>query len=368
MEKKLITFSKILLIIFFITSYIFIKINSFAYDKGFFPDSEIGVTIQAPPEYQYAYDLFMMGYYGKAIEEFRKVVNMYPGTPLAAESQYIIALLYCKLGKRQEDIQELQSIIQRYPGTKYWLRARGALIDLTYLKDSPTIWVEETNKLILEIGGKSVFQILNLKEDDETEKAKIDLSKVKPQFRLILAHMYSDIASTFEEQNKRDEAIKLYIFVRENFPKFTVINIVDQIARIILESKGILDPSYFPSDFTPPVIEPIAPRENLSIGDKRPKIEFLTYDGDISQFQVNLSQIEFTLDGIDLTEKIKVKTSINRSAQIGPVFEKIRITHKPEKNLSSGAHTVFVKVPDWSGKTSAKTWSFTIKEEPPRKK
>jgi len=75
---------------------------------------------------------------------------------------------------------------------------------------------------------------------------------------------------------------------------------------------------------------------------------------------VDLSKLQFTLDGQDLTDKMKIKSVIDTSAKPGVPFETLDISYTPEQPLAPGPHTVYVKAVDTDDKVRRRTWTFQI--------
>ena len=70
------------------------------------------------------------GHYQKAIEDYNKVLDEYPGGNKTAASQLKKAFALLELGQRDAGVQELRSLIQRFPKSPEALQAKDRLAKL----------------------------------------------------------------------------------------------------------------------------------------------------------------------------------------------------------------------------------------------
>lgn len=318
-------------------------------------------------EYKKAVIYVEHGRYDKAIATFKKIIQENPGTDIAAMCHFELAGLYgFRLGDGAKMLQEYQTVASQYNGTKNGYLAESYLIDCQYRKNAAeyfNMWLQKKSDLIVKYGGISVFDILKSNEVNNHEWQDKMQTIPKEYGDLVIPDEYRDIANNLSDMTvqRLDDSLKLHMFVRIYFPRFVgSAKEIDAINTLVMRLKKV-DTSNFPSDKTPPTIRPIAPRKDNSIGDTHPKIEVELEDGDISQTQVDLSKLIFTLDGEDLTNKMTVSSQINTSGQLGPVFEKIRIEYRPTIALAPGEHSVYVKAANAKGQSSEKTWCFIVK-------
>ena len=293
--------------------------------------------------------------YDRALTELQKIVDQYPGTEYAVNAQLLKTEVYYILNENQKIIQEYQSMLQNYPNTKYWLIAQEAILYDRYQGETFETWLPIEDKLITDVGGESIYKII------QGKSINYDISQVMPQYRSVLAEFYTGIAAVFaDDREQYDSAIKLWLFIRENFPNFTRYPVEDSLTGCVLKSKNINDYSQYQKDTTPPQITIDSPHHGNRVHGLKPRIQVALQDGDIMAAQVNLSKLIFTMDGQDVTDKMKVHSAVNTSAQPRVTFEKIKIVYKPESPLAVGSHTVYVKAEDYGGRSSEKTWTFTI--------
>ena len=289
--------------------------------------------------------------YDKALDELQNIVNQYPGTPYAANALLFRGNLYFLMDLNKAR-KEYQIVIADYPNTKYWLIGRYMLIFLSGPTDES--WLAETNNLIIEMGGKSIYEILS----ENKKESSFTRQQIAPQYQNIMAEIYYYLASYFTHNNSSGD-LKTLIFLRENFPQFTRVNLSEEISYSILKNKNIANYSIYQSD-PPPIFRIITPMEGASVREEQPRIEFELKSGDIRGSQVDLSKLQFTLDGQDLTEKMKIKSTIDTSAKPGVPFETLNIYYIPTQPLTPGTHTVYVKAVDTAGKVRQRTWTFQV--------
>jgi len=137
-------------------------------------------------------------------------------------------------------------------------------------------------------------------------------------------------------------------------------NQIGDLRNYVIFKENITNYSIYPKDTPPPKTRIITPPEGSSLKEKQPKIEFELKSGDICGPQVDLPLLQFTLDGQDLTEKMKIKSTLDTSAKPGVPFETLNIHYTPTQLLAPGAHTVYVKAVDTDGKVCRRTWTFQV--------
>ena len=293
--------------------------------------------------------------YNQALLEYQQIMNEHPGTEIAANAQLCkIAIYESYQPDRYKALEEYRKMLQDYPNTRYWLIAKFELLVADHNYSNFEEYLSVLNGLIIEMGGESVFNILN------NNYSAFQASQIAPQYQNVIAELYLSVSGEFRLRKQFTKETQLLYFIRANFPKYSRINILDSISYDILKNKRIVDTSIYPEDTTPPQITIDSPHHGKRVHGLKPRIQVDLQDGDIMAAQVNLSKLIFTLDGEDLTDKMKVQSKINTSAQPGVTFEKIRLTYKPESPLAVGTHTVYVKAEDCGGRSSEKTWTFTI--------
>jgi len=290
----------------------------------------------------------------KALEELQNIVEQYPGTSYAANAQLFKIELYEEyFSDYTKTIQEYQSILQSYPDTPYCLIARKELLIEQNFNDFQDYLIA-LDRIITEVNGESIFDIL------QGNSVNFNANQIPLQYRDVVARFYNQVATSYEYGNNFANAARLYVFIRQNFPGCTRFGVEESLPSCVLSFRGITDTSKYPKDKYPPLITPIIPFPGMMTYNPQPLIIFTLIDGDICSNLVNLSKLKFTLDGNDVTSKMKISSLHNYSALPWVPFEKFIISYKPETPLAVGRHTVFVEARDYGGYTSRFKWCFTI--------
>lgn len=68
--------------------------------------------------------------YSEAARLFLKMIDTYPGTPLLAEAQWLLAKSYGASGKKEAAVEELQAFLRNFPGNSHLEEARSLLFRL----------------------------------------------------------------------------------------------------------------------------------------------------------------------------------------------------------------------------------------------
>jgi hypothetical protein len=306
----------------------------------------------------------------EAIELLKKVINENPGTPYEAGARFELAGIYGFMKKDgAKMVNEYEKVARDFAGTRYGLRAKAYLINSYYLKEGLLqTWIEKANDLIVENGGVSINKILSSPEMNSDEWWD-KIHALNPELRdTFIPDMYREIADTLEdpEINRGDQRIKIIIFIRTYFPKYKGSwEQIDALRQSVVHKWKLYTEESrkcWTKDIAPPEICVISPRENLTTGNRRPKIMVKLSDGDLSQKQVDLSDTVFTLDDQDITTKMKVRIHLNTCGKVKHDLETIWLEYKPDAPLAPGKHTVYIKAMDSKDQASEKTWTFTVKE------
>jgi|GEM_PF-2043688 len=320
------------------------------------------------PEYEEAEELNHSGYDEEALAKYHEIADKNPGTALAAVCQSKIASIYLGLGDKNRAIQEYEDMVAKYPGTGYELGARAYIIDFKYSSDFDT-WFAKKDELITSVGGKSIYEIIGLKPSTSRGSPQ----NIPPEYKNSVAAMYGSTGASLmgynrtydkNDPNKLDQAFKMLTYVRENFPAAPCSATV---RGEISGRGGIFERWGFAgdtSDKIPPTIKTITPEyNNVYLIWRRPIIRVFMYDGDINQSQIDLANLEFKLDGVDLKDKMKTKIVTLRPRNphdAKKIVEKIFIWYRPEKPLTRGLHTILVNAKDYAGNSSSAMCTFKI--------
>jgi len=294
--------------------------------------------------------------YPQALEELQKIAEKYPNTEYEANARLLLAGLYVEnFSDPQKALPEYQKLRERFPNTRYDLIARASSLQLR--TPHPRDFLAKLDRMILESGGKSCRAIIAAGTKDES----FDRQAVPKPYRGALTRFYSWAAQDYRENRQLMAAWKILLFVRENFPQEGGPDVLEPIAEDLLEARNI-------TDFTPYQTLPPAPRcgivyppDGYWLSNDGPRIEFELKAGDIQGPRIDLARVVFTLDGLDLTPKMKIKSQLNTSARPGVPFEILRIYYLPASPLAPGKHEIKVKAYDSQDGECALNWNFFVR-------
>jgi hypothetical protein len=333
------------------------------------------------------------GYFDEAENLLKEIVHKHSGSPLAAAAQLELADLELEMNHEQEATRLTEEVVEQYADTPVGIQAANYLVGLTCYHATPEVRLEHDNRIIVHIGGPPVQTILtemarrDNAHDNDHDSFAINRNHfrsvhfLEPQMQqYLLSDFYYGIAAewlSLANDPGRDPEVpapgyyepktvapfRLCHFVRENFPQASELldlDLIGLLTDIVLSNNKVFDHTDFPKDKNPPEIQALSPAPGESIQDERPQITVSLDDGDIRASQIDIPAIEFTLDGVDLTERMAIRTSYDTSARFDVVFERMRLGCRPATALKPGVHTVSLKVPDHDGNVSEKTWTFIV--------
>jgi hypothetical protein len=341
---------------------------------------------QNPEEdYDLAISFLSDGRIDAAITMLEKITLENPGTKIAAACHFELAGIY---GFRKGDVnrmlQEYQTVAQEYSGTPMGVEAELYLINCNYLKEGDPFdgWLQKVNELIVKQGGISVYDIMSA-HDINKDKWWNKIFALSPESRnSTVPLLYSEVEGRLPHRKKEDaeKSIQVKLFIRTYFPRYKGnYDCITSIRDTLLLMHHITDCSYFPHEKFPPSIRLISPEEERCTGGEHCyKIIVELDDGDISQFQIDLSKLVFTMDEEDLIDKMRVSSTINQSCRVctdghghhkhdrcddndDTTFEKIRLEYQTSAALTKGSHTIYVKAMDVVNNTTEKNWTFHVR-------
>jgi TolA-binding protein len=82
--------------------------------------------------FQVANSYYRAGLEMEAIEEFRKLLRIYPFTRVREQAQYNIGYLFLTLGNTSQAVEEFERLIDQSPGISWAARAQFAIGDAYY--------------------------------------------------------------------------------------------------------------------------------------------------------------------------------------------------------------------------------------------
>lgn len=312
------------------------------------------------PIFARAYFYECVGDYNNALEEYQHITEQYPGTEYDDAARLAKIDIY-GYNPNFQDIErykgELRSLRDNFLYTRYWLIARYSLLNLEHNYPTYDEHLSAINDLIVEMGGKSVYAIFAKKSKDDS----FDPSLIAPQYRNVLAELYTIIGGGYEEIKKEPEKeLKLEFFVRENFPQYTRIDFVYNQSWKTINNHNITNFSAYQSDPPPPLLRIVTPAQGAKVRDEQPRIEFELKSGDVVGPRIDLTTLQFSLNGVDLTEKLKIKSTLDTSGKPMAPFETLNIYYLPPQPLEPGTYQVKVRVMDYEKKLRQRSWSFQI--------
>jgi hypothetical protein len=347
------------------------------------------------PRLKEADRLLASGFYAEADKTLQEIItNETPGSLVGGAARMARAKVEYEQGHLASATQIVQEVVDRYPETALGLLAKASLNSLKYADDSDEVRLQHDDALILEAGGIPIGEAL--RQMNSRYKARYDggddarmpsrqlftrvpylneevQSYLLSDFYYEVAAMWLGLASPTVPTDKVAAAeydpmkvvnpFRLFHFVRETFPQTSETidqDVIFNIQDVILTAHHILDRSAFPEDVVAPQVRQTAPSNGAFVWDSHPEIQGFLDDGDIRSSQIDIPAIEFTLDGVDLTERMAIRTTYDTSARFDVVFERMRLGYRPATALKPGAHAVSLKVPDHDGNVSEKTWTFIV--------
>jgi len=322
------------------------------------------------PEYKEACRLNNSGYDEEAIAKYREIANNNPGTALENKSKNLPWLNLPGLILQDEGLARHAWHIQYEPNSVYlpgvmqhWRDTSNNLslritygsfdnIELAHRIFEKNAWygVVSRHLAISSLTGEAIGDECRSEYSGQIpSRAENIVASSTTIFRkgtyVVWIHVQSDKPIDLPSIDSVAKSVEAKITTPDN--------IFD---RYGLTPTGV--------DKTPPTIKTITPEyNNVYLIWRRPIIRVFMYDGDINQSQIDLANLEFKLDGVDLKDKMKTKivTLRPRSPRDAKkIFEKIFIWYRPEKPLSRGVHTIVVNAKDYAGNSSSAMCTFKI--------
>lgn len=323
-------------------------------------------------DYREASRLFEMGSFEKSRALFTRVADENPGTTLAAESLFQVAKINAWAYRSRPDaMATYQLVIQQFPQSRFEIRARRYLVDasVNYLKE-PDLWLTRLDEIVALYGAPKIREITAARSF-ENYPERIARLPYEIQLGLLSVYTVAEVACG-NSLARYDDAIALGTFIRQSF---AVDDDNDYRATAHRHLRLAMIMKSFGSDarVTVPIINPTIarrrPKQGQRIHNRRPTLRIVITDGDYLQPQVDLSALQFTLNGQDLKPHMKVESWIDRKLKRGRVFERLTLTARPPAPLSPGQYTLKVIAPVNSYKgtgpgVATMTWTFFIVGDP----
>ncbi len=293
------------------------------------------------------------GWWPQAIVEFKRIAEAHRGTEIEAiarermiraiEREYSIRTFAQRTGKgnvvpldsatRAEILEQIDRLEAGFPNTQYDFGAK--LMRGHY----------EGN-----YQPQLVFNLLKAR----TGVAVLDVLRGRPVrvSGIPLGKYYDYLSRTFEgagqylleKQPQQFPEGKFYLmrFLRESFPFSKEDDPVMEYFRPLREGT----PPRYTLEIIPPQVRVVSPRVSQT-RSARPRFRIETVVGDYRYGQVDLKNVELTVDGVDLRPYLRVTTRITRRPKLNRPIERLRLEGRLPNSLAAGDHRVHLFVPAW---------------------
>ncbi len=323
-------------------------------------------------DYREADRLFQLGSFEKARALFTRIAQENPGTTLAAESLFQVAKINAWAYRSRPDaIATYQRVIQQFPLSRFEIRARRYIVNANFdFQKEPDLWLSKLDEIVARFGAPTIREITRARSYENYSER---IAGLPSEIQLGLLSVYTAAEGTCGFGLQRyDEAIALGLFIRQSF---TVDDDNRYRATALSQLRLALMNKNFGSDVRTqvpiinPTIERRRPRHGHRISSRRPKFWVIITDGDYLQPQVDLSALQFKLNGQDLKPVMKIESKIDRKLKRGEVFERLKLTARPAEPLAPGPYTLTVVAPVHGYKgtgpgIATMSWSFVIVAKP----
>ena len=290
------------------------------------------------PEYIQALALVDRGRLAEGVSQWLDIAARNPGTTLAAQS-LLQAAFYCPNEGQRESIY--RSVASGFPGSRFDLHARLALANLKYRYDDIPRWIQEVDALIRSVGGPGWESIRRAGDRGQLTR---QYQSLPPETQQGLAVCYRELLNAMVFRLKRfDEALPLALFNHETLPGHD-----DGGSMLVFVLVGGWGAPRQPKVPAVPRIDPQVRMKSPKEGQKkgpRPRFRARVQVGDFRYPQVNLSQLQFLVDGVDLRGELVIRSKVDSKLQVGKVLEKLKLTWRPKSPLSQGPHSITLVVP-----------------------
>lgn len=201
----------------------FEAVNNFRRMLRIYPFSKLREQAQ----YNVSYIYLNTSNYSQAIEEFQTVINRYPGTDWAARSQYNIGDAYYNAGAYNSAIDSYKKVLENYPRSRYIIEAING-IQYAQLSSGG----EDSSSVILEdfLGDNpqsSTADQLRYRQA-ETVFQTGDYEGAIREFRQYLRvtnsdelapEAYSNLGESYRQMGQIDRAISSYQTIVDDYPR-----------------------------------------------------------------------------------------------------------------------------------------------------
>lgn len=292
------------------------------------------------PEFRAAREFILTGYFDKGVQAFLKIANDNPRTVLGANALEQAAEY---TSSPQDKALIFQRLIAEYPRTRYEVAARASLLWFQYGYQNAQGYIQSADRLVTSFGGPSLREI---SQSQGLNRLSNQIWALPEEYQVGLSGVYKSLAGLKATRlGQYQDALPLAVFNRQTFAKFDESG---QLGRDVQFYWAQANRINF-NDFKPILVDPklrVRPRNNRLGFGPRPRFTFETSTGPLPTAQVNLASSKFLLDGKSLLPRLKISSHVNLKSgkhQKQP-FEVIRLSGRPEQQLSNGPHTLEVEI------------------------
>ena len=149
--------------------------------------------------------------YPEAVEKFQKLVGSYPGSPLVADAQYLLAEAYFRSADYVNAVFEYQRLVDSYPSSQWVDEAQYQIGESYYhQRRRPELDQKETNDALVHF---------RLFIDDNPQSPLVDQARKRIEdCRSLLAQKLFLGGRLYQRQDHLDAAAALYQKLLQDFP------------------------------------------------------------------------------------------------------------------------------------------------------
>ncbi len=302
--------------------------------------------------------------FSEGVDALLALAATHPGTTLGAVSMNRAAY-WCAQFDRPRAESIYHSLIAAYPNSRFEICARLNLLNMRFRGQNMEGYLAECDRLLSSYGAPTITQVLS---GDRRRLAR-EARSLPLELQYGLDEVYAEARAALSCQLERyADGLKISLFLRQAF--VAVEGNEDSIAADVQYDLSFLNYGTWRTGmgtlFANPEVKLRSPRDGKVTGP-RPRIRFETIVGDIRYSQVDLSRIQLTLDGQDITPYLSVRTKIPHRLRDGHPMEKLRFEVRLPMRLAPGLHQahLVVQVSGYQAKSTGPgqttlTWTFRV--------
>ncbi|GMU57514.1 MAG: hypothetical protein AMXMBFR33_66600 [Candidatus Xenobia bacterium] len=302
--------------------------------------------------------------FSEGVEALLALAEAHPDTTLGAVSMSSAAY-WCAQFDRPRAESIYRSLIAAYPNSRFEICAKLNLLNMRFRRQNMEGYLVECDRLLSSYAAPTIMQVLGGDRSRLAREARL----LPLELQYGLDEVYAEARAALSCQLERyADGLKVDLFRRQAF--VDVDGNENNIAANLRYDLSFLHYGTWRTGmgtlFANPTVKLRSPRDGKVTGP-RPRIRFETSVGDIRFIQVDLSRIQLTLDGQDMTPYLSVRTKVPHRLRDGHPTEKLRFEARPPMRLSPGLHQahLVVQVSGYQAKNSGPgqttlTWTFRV--------